>query len=81
MRTKETLGSSRESGIAFEVTADDMYVVQSNAGIEKTLEECEEILGQIDAADVEKAALWGNEIEVQTEYATWRSVASSFNSA
>lgn len=54
---------------AFEATADDVYVVLRNVGIDKTLDECGAILETIDLADVEQAALYGDDLDEQTDFA------------
>jgi hypothetical protein len=55
--------------LAFEVTADDVFVVLRHAGIVKSLDDCQVILDDIDAAQVEHSALYGNDLDEQTRYA------------
>lgn len=57
-------------GMAFEVTSDDVFIVLHKAGIETTCAECESILGEsLNVTQIEKAALYGADIDEQTHYA------------
>lgn len=58
-----------KTGYAFEITASDIFVVLSTAGIDRTYEQCEEILELLDASEVEDAALNGRDVEEQTAFA------------
>lgn len=55
--------------MAFEVTADDVFVVLSAAGVDTTLDACESVIDTLDLADVEQAALYGDDLDEQTEFA------------
>ena len=55
--------------MAFEVSAEDLFVVMCGAGSDETLDECREFLERIDQVEVERAALWGSDIDEQTNYA------------
>lgn len=56
-------------GYAFEVTAEDIFVVLTNAGIDKSYEDCMQLIDMIDEVDVEDAALHGDDLDEQTKYA------------
>jgi len=64
------------NGVAFEVTAEDVCNVLRQAGVDRSLEECDRILATLDVAQVEHVALYGNDLEAQTVYAyneiTWQ---------
>lgn len=55
--------------MAFEATADDVFAVLRNAGIEKSIDECEKLVELLDLADIEQAALYADDLDEQTEFA------------
>lgn len=57
-------------GMAFGISVDDVSAVLAKMGRETSDESLlESLLGQLDTYKIEKAALYGNDIDEQTTYA------------
>lgn len=56
-------------GYAFEITTEDVLTVMQQLGIEGGEEKAEEFFNELDTGAVEKAALYGDDMDEQTEYA------------
>lgn len=55
---------------AFEVSEIDVQTAcERHLGLRLSLDECDEYLKRIDTGVVEKAALYGNDMDAQTDYA------------
>jgi hypothetical protein len=55
--------------LAFEITTEDVQNVLNAHGIPSTYEQAEEKLNALDTDAIEKAALYGDDLDLQTEYA------------
>lgn len=62
-------GKLRNSSLAFEITVEDVVNVLRKENRIAHLSKAEELFNSLDHASIEKEALYGDDMEEQTEYA------------
>lgn len=71
-------------GMAFQVTEDDVYYALTTNGVRVTEEQCGEMYELLEHDAIEKAALYGNNMDEQTGYAhqeIWRQLRHHYSVA
>lgn len=67
--------------MAFEITQEDVENVLQQHGVAFTEQEAQELFDELDHGSVEQAALYGNDMDEQTNYAyveIWNQLSSRF---